>query len=233
MVRRVPGSNGGELTTLSDRFAALQQLLLDFPSASTTLVLLQCSIHCPKSSPRSFHVPSAQDFAAVAQSNVDVLLAISAKAFEGAEKLAALNLQVAKGGLADAAKASSAVLSAKDPQSLLAVQAGAVQPAASKASEYATQVAAIMNETKSELDKVIAKSAAEAQNTFSTMIEAALKNAPAGSADAMALWKSAVEAANGGFEALQKAAKQATEVAQANYTAASNTVTKATKASRG
>lgn len=178
-------------------------------------------------------MPSAQDFAAVAQSNVDVLLAISAKAFEGAEKLAALNLQVAKGGLADAAKASSAVLSAKDPQSLLAVQAGAVQPAASKASEYATQVAAIMNETKSELDKVIAKSAAEAQNTFSTMIEAALKNAPAGSADAMALWKSAVEAANGGFEALQKAAKQATEVAQANYTAASNTVTKATKASRG
>jgi phasin family protein len=177
-------------------------------------------------------MPSAQDFAAVAQSNVDVLLALSTKAFEGAEKLAALNLQVAKGGLAEATKASTTVLSAKDPQSLLALQAGAVQPAAAKASEYATQVAAIMTETKSELDKVIAKSAAQAQSAFSTMIEAALKSAPAGSADGMALWKSAVEAANGGYEALQKAAKQAADVAQANYTAASNTVAKATKAGR-
>jgi phasin family protein len=178
-------------------------------------------------------VSTAKEFAAVAQSNVDVLLALSTKAFEGAEKLAALNLQVAKGGLAEAAKASTSVLSAKDPQSLLAVQASAVQPAASKASEYATQVAAIMTETKTELDKVIAKSAAEAQSAFSTLIEAALKNAPAGSADGVALWKSAVEAANNGYETLQKAAKQATDVAQANYTAASNTVTKVTKASRG
>ena len=178
-------------------------------------------------------MPSVQDFAAVAQSNVDILLALSTKAFEGAEKLAALNLQVAKGGLAEAAKVSTAVLSAKDPQSVLAVQAGAVQPAAGKASEYAAQVAAIMNETKKELDQVIAKSATEAQSAFSTMIEAALKNAPAGSADGMALWKSAVEAANNGYEALQKAAKQATEVAQANYTAASNTVTKSAKVGRG
>ena len=178
-------------------------------------------------------MPSAKDFAAVAQSNVDILLALSSKAFEGGEKLVALNLQVAKGGLAEAAKTSTAALSAKDPQSLLSVQAGAVQPAASKASEYATQVAAIMTETKTDLDKSIAKSVAEAQSAFSTMIEAAQKNAPVGSADGIALWRSAVEVANKGYKAWQEAAKQATEVAQANYTAASNTVTKAAKAGRG
>jgi len=69
------------------------------------------------------------------------------KAFEAAEKLAALNLKVAKAGLAEAAETSQAVLAAKDPQSLLAVQSGAVQPAAGKANEYATAVAAIMTET--------------------------------------------------------------------------------------
>ena len=178
-------------------------------------------------------MPSAKDFAAVAQSNVDTLLAMSTKAFDGAEKLAALNLQVAKTGLAEAAQASAAVLSATDPQALLSVQASAVQSTASKASEYAKQVAAIMTETKTDLDKVIAKSAAEAQSAFSTTIEDTLKNAPTGSADGMALWKSAVEAANNGYEALQKASKQATEIAQVNFTAASSSVTKATKASRG
>jgi phasin family protein len=178
-------------------------------------------------------VPSAKDFAAVAQSNVDTLLAMSTKAFDGAEKLAALNLQVAKTGLAEAAQTSAAVLSAKDPQALLSLQASAVQSTASKASEYAKQVASIMTETKTDLDKVIAKSAAEAQSAVSTMIEDALKNAPTGSADGMALWKSAVEAANNGYEALQKASKQATEIAQVNFTAASSSVTKATKASRG
>ena len=62
---------------------------------------------------------STQDFAAVAQSNVDILIALSTKAFEGAEKLAALNLKVAKAGLAEAAETSKAALSAKDAQSLL------------------------------------------------------------------------------------------------------------------
>jgi len=177
-------------------------------------------------------MPSTQDFAAVAQSNVDILIALSTKAFEGAEKLAALNLKVAKAGLAEAAETSKAALSAKDPQSLLAVQSGVAQPVAAKAGEYATAVASIMAETKTELDAVLAKSAADAKGTFAAMVDAAMKNAPAGSSEAMTLWKSAFEGATNGYEALQKAAKQATDVAQANYAAVSTSVTKATKARR-
>ena len=175
-------------------------------------------------------MPSTPDFAAVAQSNVDILIALSTKAFEGAEKLAALNLKVAKLGLAEAGEASQAALSAKDPQSLLAVQSGAVQPAAGNAGEYATAVAAIMAETKTELDQVLAQSATDAKGAFAAMVEAAMKSAPAGSAEAMALWKSAFESATNGYESLQKAAKQASDVAQANCAAVSSSVTKATKA---
>jgi hypothetical protein len=67
---------------------------------------------------------------------------------------------------------------------------------------------------------------------FAAMVEAAMKSAPAGSEQAVALWKSAFEGATNGYEALQKAAKQASEVAQANYAAASTSVAKATKAPR-
>lgn len=177
-------------------------------------------------------MPSTQDFAALAQSNVDLLLALSTKAFEGAEKLATLNLQVAKSGLAEAAETSKAALSAKDPKSLLEVQASVVQPAAGKASEYAAQVAAIMTETKAELDKVLASSASDARGAFAAMVDSALKTAPAGSAEAVALWKSAFNGASNGYDALQKAARQATEVAQANYAAVTGTVTKASKPRR-
>jgi phasin family protein len=177
-------------------------------------------------------MPSPQDFAAIAQSNVDILTALSMKALEGAEKVAALNLQVAKTGFAEATETAKAALSAKDAQSLLAVPSGVVQPAAVKASEYAAAVTAIMTETKTELDKVLAQSAADAKDAFAAMVEAAMKSAPAGSEQAVALWKSAFEGATNGYEALQKAAKQASEVAQANYATASSSVAKATKAPR-
>lgn len=172
-------------------------------------------------------MPSTQDFAAVAQSNVDILLALSAKALAAAERLATLNLQVAKAGLAEAAEASKAALSAKDPKTLLAIQ-----PFAGKASDYAKQVTAIMTETKTEMDEVLSESAAQAKGAFAAMVETAMKNAPAGSAEGMALWKTAVEGATNGYEAMQKAAKQATDVAQANYAAESNSVTKAAKSRR-
>jgi len=177
-------------------------------------------------------MPSTPNFAAIAQSNVDILTALSTKALEGAEKLAALNLRVAKTGFAEAAETAKAALSAKDAQSLLTVPSDVVQPAAAKASEYATAVTAIMTETKTELDKVLAQSAADAKDAFAAMVEAAMKSAPAGSEQAVALWKSAFEGATNGYEALQKAAKQASEVAQANYAAASTSVAKATKAPR-
>jgi len=177
-------------------------------------------------------MPTTQEFSAVAQSNLDILISLSTKAFEGAEKLAALNLKVAKAGLAEAVETSKAALSAKDAQSLLAIQSGAVQPATGKAGEYATAVASIMAETKTELEKVLAKSAADTKGALATMVEAAMKGAPAGSAEGMALWKSALEGATSGYEALQKAAKQASDVAQANYAAVSSSVTKTTKARR-
>jgi len=175
-------------------------------------------------------MPSTQDFSVALQSNLDILIGLSTKAFEGAEKLAALNLKVAKAGLAQAVETSKAALSAKDAQSLLAIQSGAVQPVTGKAGEYATAVASIMAETTTELEKLMAKSAADAKGALAMMVEAAMKAVPAGSAEGMALWKSALDVATNAYEALQKAAKQASDVAQASYAAVSSSVTKPTKA---
>ncbi|HEV8690680.1 MAG TPA: TIGR01841 family phasin [Ideonella sp.] len=174
------------------------------------------------------------DFAAAQQANLDVLLGLGAKAFEGVEQLTALNLQAAKASLSDVAEASQAVLSAKDPQSLLSLQAGLVQGAAEKSAAYGKQVYDIATAGKAEFDKFAAEQVAGLQASFVAAVDSATKNAPEGTSSGVALLKSAVATANSAFDSLQKATRQATDAAEANFTAVTSSVTKpAAKAKRG
>jgi len=170
---------------------------------------------------------TAEQIASTNKANFETLLGLTNKAFEGVEKLVELNLQVAKSALGDSAETSRAALSAKDVQELLAVQAGLLQPAAEKASEYSRQVYEIAAATKAEVNKVAAETAAATQQNFVSAFDAAIKNAPTGTESGVALLKSAVAAANNAYESLQKAAQQATDYAEANITAATAPATKA------
>ena len=67
------------------------------------------------------------------KANMETLYGLTAKAFEGMEKLVELNLQATKAALAESANHTQAVLSVKDAQELLALQAGMFQPLAEKA----------------------------------------------------------------------------------------------------
>jgi phasin family protein len=146
---------------------------------------------------------------------------------EGVEQLTALNLQVIKTSLGDAAEVSLAALSLKDPQSLLAWQATALQPAAERAAAYGRQVYGIVASTKAEIEKVAAEQTAAIQHSFHTAIDAASKKAPEGSGSGIALFKSAVTAANTVFDDMQKATRQAADAAAANYTTVTDSVVKA------
>jgi phasin family protein len=166
-------------------------------------------------------------FADSQKANVDALLGMANTAFAGMEQLAALNLKVARSSLDQAADAATATLAAKDPQSLLALQAGLLQPNAEKALAYGREVAGIFSATKAQFDKAASEQAVEAQNAFMAAVDAATKNAPEGAANGMAMFKSAFSAANNALDSVQQAARQATEAAQANYTAMTATAAKA------
>jgi phasin family protein len=175
---------------------------------------------------------TAEQLMAAQKSNVEVLFGLTNKAFEGVEKLVELNLQVARAAIGEAAENTKAALSAKDAQEFLALQASLMQPAAEKAAAYSRHVYDIAAATGAEVTKVAEATAAEAQSKFLSVVDSAVKNAPAGSENAVALVKSAVAAANNAFEGVQKAVKQATETAEANFQAMSATATKATKVKR-
>jgi phasin family protein len=171
-------------------------------------------------------------FVAANKAGLDALLTLSAKTFEGVEKLAALNLKVVKASFADVAETTLAAQSAKDPQALLALQAELMQPAAEKVTAYGRQVYDIVAGTKAEVEKVAAAQAAGVQTAIASMVEAAAKNAPEGTPNGAALFKSAMAAANNAFDGMQKATRQATEAAEANFAAVTGSVMKASKAKR-
>ena len=173
---------------------------------------------------------TAEQFVAAQKSNLETLFGLTNKAFEGVEKLVELNLQVARTAMGEVAENTKAALSVKDAQELLALQAGLLQPAAEKAAAYSRHLYDIAAATSAEVSKVAEATAAETQTKFLSLVDSAVKNAPAGSENAVALVKSAVAAANNAYESVQKAAKQATEVAEANVHAITATAVKASQA---
>ena len=118
------------------------------------------------------------------------------------------------------------LLAVKDPQELLALQAGALQPAAEKATAYGRQVYEIASSTQADISKLLEAQAAGAQEKFQGFVEAAMKNAPAGSENAVAMMKQAMSATSAAVESAQKAAKQAVSSAATNI----QSITKAAKA---
>ena len=163
------------------------------------------------------------------KASLETLHGLTAKAFEGVEKLVELNLQATKAALTESAQHTQALLSVKDAQELIALQASLFQPLAEKAAAYSRHLYDIASGTGSEFSRAFEGKVAEGQAQFSAMVDNAAKNAPAGSETAVAMMKSAVAAANNAFESVQKAVKQASEMAEANMSAVATSATNAAK----
>jgi phasin family protein len=173
---------------------------------------------------------TVEQLLAAQKANVETLFGLTTKAFEGVEKLVELNVTASKAALTEAAETTQSILSVKDAQELLALQAALFQPLAEKTAAYSRHLYDIASATGAEFNKTFEFQVADAQKKFLAVVDNAAKNAPAGSETAVAVFKSAVAAGNNALESVQKAVKQATDVAEANFNAVANTAVNATKA---
>ena len=162
------------------------------------------------------------------------LFGLTGKALEGVEKLIELNLSTAKAALGEAAQTTRLALSAKEPHELVTLQASLLQPAAENAAAYGRNMYDIAASTGAEVTRVAEAQSAEAQAKLLAIVDMAVKNAPAGTENGVALVKSALAAATHAIETAQKAARHAAEVAETNFKAMSSTAVRAAKkAKRG
>lgn len=169
---------------------------------------------------------TVEQLTATQQANLDTVFGLVDKTFASVEKLVSLQIATAKTALAEASEASAALLSAKDPQELYALQVSYLQPATEKAASYGRQVYDISTETASEFVKVFEAQAEELKAKLMAAVDASLKNAPPGSETAVSLMKSTLTAANDAIENANKAAKQAVAATEANLKALATTAAK-------
>ena len=170
-----------------------------------------------------------EQIAAANKANLETLLNLTNKAFEGVEKLVELNMAVAKTAMTENVQNAKQALSVRDAQQLMAMQAGMVQRLAEKIMSYSRHLYNIANETQTTFTSVAESQLKKSTGNVNGMVEELSKNAPTGSEATIQAIKQAMAAANNAYETTQKSIKQAVDLAQNNFNAAANTAVKAAR----
>jgi len=162
---------------------------------------------------------------AAQKAQVETLFGLTQKAFEGVERLVELNLQTTREAFNEATRNAESLLSIKDAQELLALQASLMQPLAEKVSAYSRQLVEIASSSGTGFAKAAEDQVAEVQQKFLSVFDNYAKNAPAGSETFVSAMKNAISTASGAVASVQNAVKQASEMAESNF----NSMTSAAK----
>ena len=162
---------------------------------------------------------NAEQFAATQKASLSAAADLSQTAFAGFERLVELNMAAGKAAVGESFTNMQALMAAKSPQDLMAVQAALVQPAIEKSVSYGRHLADIAKTTGGVFTKAVEGKMAESEQAVKNLVENSLKNAPAGSDAAVAVIKTAFEASQTAAETLKKVAKQAADTAESNIKA--------------
>lgn len=176
-----------------------------------------------------FSIP--EQFSTATKANLEAQLALfsalAGKTFESFEKIVDLNMTAAKATLEESTATARQLMSAKDPQEFFALSAAQAQPSTEKAIAYGRHLASIASGAQAELSKAAETQIAETNRKVISLVDEVSKNAPAGSENAVAMFKSAIGNANAGYEQFTKTSKQAVETIEANLASAVNQFTQA------
>jgi phasin family protein len=162
---------------------------------------------------------SFEQFHAFQLSSIEAIFGLGARALEGAEQLVTLNLQTAKRLLSEAQEATQASASSRNPQELIAQQfsAQALTHGVDKAIAYWRHAHTIVTTTADDVAKLIETDAGEAKSKWTAALDAAIKDAPAGTEAVVTLMKTALDGANHAYDGMQKVTRKAAEVAETGF----------------
>ena len=161
-----------------------------------------------------------EQFSAATKSNFEaqiaMITALTSKTFESVEKIVDLNMTAVKASLEESTLAAKQLMTAKDPQEFFTLAASQAQPNSEKAIAYGRHLASIASSAQAEFTKAAEVQMAETKSKVLALVEEVTKNAPTGSENAIAMFKSAVGNANAGYEQISKTTKQAVETFEGN-----------------
>ena len=166
---------------------------------------------------------------ALFESQFSTFNALASKVVEGGEKAIALNIAAAKAYAEESNVVAQQMFSAKDPQAFFALVATQAKLNADKAASYGSHLTEIVSSIKADFTKAAEAQIADSKTKVTALVDEVIKNAPAGSENAVAMLKSVVSNANAGYEQLTKTTRQAVETVEAHVAKATDQLSQAVK----
>ncbi|MCG5076672.1 phasin family protein [Paraburkholderia tagetis] len=174
-----------------------------------------------------------QQIAAIHRANLDNLFRMTSGIVEGVDKLAALNIQVGRSGLADLRNVTLQAIAVRESQEWFALHGSLIASATEKMQAWSQQVFDVVAATQAELGRY-ARAGWDAQvSQARTLAGDVAKDAPSGNGAATAAVDQAINATSALVETFQKSGEQSIAFTRSNFEAAAALASNATKRATG
>lgn len=159
----------------------------------------------------------------ITAATVEAAARLTRISMDSAERTIAVQLEYAKGALAQAQLNARAVSQVKDVQDLVQLRAKIAENALENLMGYSRSLYEVGAEAQAELSKLAEERMSKFQQAVSESVDQAAKSAPAGGDVAAAAMKSSLAATTAAFDSFSKAAKHLASFTDAGVRAAGAT----------
>jgi phasin family protein len=153
---------------------------------------------------------------------VEAAARIGKISMDNAERTIAVQLEYAKGALAQASLTAKAVGQVKDVQDFMTLRTRMAENAIENFMGYSRSLYEVGAETQAELSRLAEERMSSFQQAVSETVDQAARSAPAGGDVAVAAIKSSLAATTAAFDSFTKAAKHVASFTDAGVRAAGN-----------
>jgi len=175
-------------------------------------------------------IPNLDQLTAAQAANAEAMMALVRTAFNGVERLTALNIAASRDIFNNTVANTQHLLGAKDPSDLSRLNTELAKPNLDKWVEYSRNVYDLVAQLQKEMTTVVESQYSAFSQSASSAVEKATANTPVGGLIFAAAMKSMLSASTQAFQNLTSVTKQFSDIAEANINAASSATAQAVSA---
>ncbi|MCK6390944.1 MAG: phasin family protein [Azonexus sp.] len=174
--------------------------------------------------------PNIEQLTAAQKANAEVMTTLLRTAFNGVERLTALNMAASREFFNSTVANAQQLLAAKDAAAIAKLNSELAQPNVDKLMEYSRSVYDLVSEMQKEVTSVMESQYSAFTKTAASAVEKAKASAPVGGDVFAATMQSMLGASTKAFDQMTTMAKQLSDIAEANVQAAGKAVAPAATA---
>jgi phasin family protein len=165
--------------------------------------------------------PNIEQLTAAQKANAEVMTALMRTAFNGLERLTALNMAASREFFNTTVANAQQLLAAKDASAVAKLNSELTQPNVEKLMDYSRSIYDLVTEMQKEVTSVMEAQYSNFTQSANTAVEKAKAAAPVGGDVFAATMQSMLGASTKAFDQMTSMAKQLADIAETNIQAAS------------